>query len=311
MSELELELLDDARRVRRDFLIAIEPLRPQLFAYCRGLAGNVWDAEDLVQETLAKAFAQAASSHNPIAKPLPWLIRVATNSYIDSVRRAQPLLAESVDQVATEGADPVQVGEALEEVLTVLPPQERAAVVLKDVFDYPLADIAGMVGSTIGAVKSALHRGRGKLADPARPPRPMPDRAVLEAAAKAFSAYDAQALTAIFLENGEMSIVGMVHEVGAEQMKGGSLRHTFDLEDGVRYTAEVRDFEGEPVLAIWSQRQEGGVATGERVGSEVIRCRTLEGRLVSMADYFFSPELITEIAAAWGVRTGLHGYRYD
>ena len=97
-----------------------------------------------------------------------------------------------------------------------------------------------------------------------------------------------------------MSIVGMVHEVGAEQMKAGSLRHTFDLEDDVRYSAEVRDFEGEPVLAVWSRRHDGSAPEGL---SEVIRCRTHDGRLASMSDYFFCPEVVAEIAAAWGVPT--------
>ncbi|GHI28032.1 hypothetical protein Shyd_94030 [Streptomyces hydrogenans] len=49
---------------------------------------------------------------------------------------------------------------------TLLAPQERAAVVLKDVFDLPLKEIAAMLSTTEGAVKAALHRGRGRLADP-------------------------------------------------------------------------------------------------------------------------------------------------
>ena len=50
-----------------------------------------------------------------------------------------------------------------------LSPQERAAVVLKDVFDLSLEEIAEALGSTVGGVKAALHRGRGKLADEVRP----------------------------------------------------------------------------------------------------------------------------------------------
>src|SRR5262245_19846164 len=181
---LDVASLRRAREVRRDFLIAVEPHRPALFAYCRRLAANVWDAEDLVQETLAKAFARAAETHFTIENPRSWLIRIATNTFIDTTRRAQALPLGDTDLPAPAGSDPIEVHEALEELVTVLPPQERAAVVLKDVFDYPLADIASMVGTTTCAVKSALHRGRTKLAD--RPSgtrtRPAPDRAVLTAA---------------------------------------------------------------------------------------------------------------------------------
>ena len=95
MTKIEMPLLQEARRVRREFLVTMEPHRPQLFAYCRRLSGNAWDAEDLVQEALAKAFARAAEEHNPVRNPLGWLIRVATNAYIDAVRRARPALGSS------------------------------------------------------------------------------------------------------------------------------------------------------------------------------------------------------------------------
>lgn len=65
-------------------------------------------------------------------------------------------------------ADSVEVRDALAEVATLLAPQERAAAVLKDVFDLSLKEIAAMLDTTEGAVKAALHRGRGRLADPGR-----------------------------------------------------------------------------------------------------------------------------------------------
>ena len=228
---LDAAHLARAREVRRDFLVAIEEHRPALFAYCRRLATNVWDAEDLVQETLAKAFARAAETHVEIANPAGWLIRIATNTYIDQTRRAQAVPMGDRDVAAAPTADPGEVRDALKELVTVLPPQERAVLVLKDVFDYPLADIASMVGTTTGAVKSALHRGRTKLSEtapPSRATRPAPDRAVLAAAADAFTSYDMDRLVALFLDDGVMHIVGMVHETGGQQMREGSFEHTFD-----------------------------------------------------------------------------------
>jgi len=310
-TSLEATLLRRAREVRREFLVAVEEHRPALFAYCRRLAANVWDAEDLVQETLAKAFARAAETHFTIANPRGWLIRIATNTYIDQTRRASALPLGELDPPAPPVTDPGEVDDALKELITVLPPQERAAVVLKDVFDYPLADIASMVGSTTGAVKSALHRGRAKLSvrtsRAAPSPRPLPDRAVLAAAAEAFSAYDVERLVSLFLDDGVMHIVGMVYETGAQEMRTGSLEHTFNLERDVRYRAEVRDFEGEPLVAIFAQQGNGSSASGL---CEVWRCLTRDGKLAVASDYFFSPEVVTEVAEAWGVPTALHGYRY-
>jgi hypothetical protein len=67
-------VLDSVRQARRDFLATLEPVRPQLYRYARRLAGNVWDAEDLLQETLVRAFARAAVTPGEIAQPLAWLV---------------------------------------------------------------------------------------------------------------------------------------------------------------------------------------------------------------------------------------------
>lgn len=311
MTDLDADLLAGVRDARRAFLRNVEPHRPDLYRYCRRLTGNAWDAEDLVQDTLAKAFARAAQSHAGVDNVAAWLVRVATNAYIDGVRRAAPLLTDDLDRPAAEQADPAEVSDALRELMTVLPPQERAAVVLKDVFDLPLAEIASLVGTSVGAVKSALHRGRGTLADPTRrsgrAARPAPDRAVLAAVAEAFTAYDVEAVTALLREDSVLEIVGMVYETGPDQMRDGSLHHTFVLEDDVRYRAEVREFDGEPVMAVWSTRVDG---TGTPGVSEVWRCETADGRLVRLANYFFCPEVVAEICAGWGVPTVLHGYRF-
>ena len=63
------------------------------------------------------------------------------------------------------------LGRAVEHLVLALPPKERACVLLKDVFDYSLEEIAELVDSTVGGVKAALHRGRAKL-----PAEPAPER---------------------------------------------------------------------------------------------------------------------------------------
>jgi RNA polymerase sigma-70 factor (ECF subfamily) len=69
-------------------------------------------------------------------------------------------------------ADPVLgTGKAVEHLVLTLPPKERACVLLKDVFDYSLEEIAELVDSTVGGVKAALNRARTKLAE-SSPPAP-------------------------------------------------------------------------------------------------------------------------------------------
>ena len=72
------------------FLEIYEPLRPVLYRYCRYLSRSPWDAEDLVQDTLARAFATLGGLHEPPRDPRAWLFRVASNLWIDHAPPARP-----------------------------------------------------------------------------------------------------------------------------------------------------------------------------------------------------------------------------
>ena len=142
-----------------------------LFRYCRSLTGSVWDAEDLQQDTLLRAFAKLGEFSNPIDNPKSYLFRIATNLWVDRVRRlGQGEIAGSqISQDITARSRPEQsaeVRDAAKQLINRLPPRERAAIVLKDVLDFRLEEIAEILQTTPGAIKSALHRGREKLAAP-------------------------------------------------------------------------------------------------------------------------------------------------
>ena len=150
------------------FLETIANLRPSLHRYCSRMTGSVLDGEDVVQDALFEAYRKLDQYDD--SRPLkPWLFRIAHNRCIDFLRRRgvrveAETAALSPDSV--EAAEPVVlgVGRAIEHVVTSLPPKERACVLLKDVFDYTLEEIAELVESTVGGVKAALSRGRSKLA---------------------------------------------------------------------------------------------------------------------------------------------------
>ena len=160
------------------FLKTITQLRPSLHRYCSRMTGSVMDGEDVVQEALFEAYRKLDKFDD--SRPLkPWLFRIAHNRCIDFLRkRGVRVEAETAAMVpdAVEPADPalLGLGRAVEHLVTSLPPKERACVLLKDVFDYSLEEIAELVDSTVGAVKAALNRARTKLATapaPSKTPR--------------------------------------------------------------------------------------------------------------------------------------------
>src|SRR5262245_7894959 len=153
------------------FLETITHLRPRLHRYCARMTGSVLDGEDIVQETLFQAYRKLDTFDD--TRPLaPWLFRIAHNRCIDFLRRRgireqAESEAAATDLDSTPPVEPVgaAVGQAVEHLVLLLPPMERACVLLKDVFDYSLQEIAELVDSTVGGVKAALNRGRPKLGE--------------------------------------------------------------------------------------------------------------------------------------------------
>src|SRR5262249_52929106 len=149
------------------FLETITSLRPRLHRYCSRMTGSILDGEDVVQEALFQAYRRLETFDD--SQPLaPWLFKIAHNRCIDFLRRrsvrrkAEAEAAKPVFVPPIEPSEPA-LSRAVERLVLSLPPKERACVLLKDVFDYSLEEIADLVGSTVGAVKAALNRGRAKL----------------------------------------------------------------------------------------------------------------------------------------------------
>ena len=78
--QLTDEMRDAQRTAWHRYLDRVQPFRPLLHGYCRKLTGQIWDAEDLAQETLIRGFQRLAYHHNPIERPRAYLLRIATNT---------------------------------------------------------------------------------------------------------------------------------------------------------------------------------------------------------------------------------------
>ena len=150
------------------FLETLVHLRPRLHRYCARMTGSALDGEDVMQEALFEAYRKLDQFDD--SRPLnPWLFRIAHNRCVDFLRRRQ--VREEAEAAVAEPdsvlpADPPgrAVHRAVERLVIALPPKERACVLLMDIFDYSLEEIADLVDSTVGGVKAALSRGRAKLA---------------------------------------------------------------------------------------------------------------------------------------------------
>jgi RNA polymerase sigma-70 factor (ECF subfamily) len=347
MSELG-SLPDDVKSSWQRFLETFEPLRPDLYRYCRYLTRSPWDAEDLVQDAMARGFVTLGTLFHELANPRAWMFRVASNLWIDRTRR-QHRERELVAVAGSEGApavEPRASREAAGTLLSQLAPQERAAVVLKDVFELSLDDVATALSTSVGAVKAALHRGRGKLIEPAaaaapaagpggegagpgvepeleRAPWRAPAPGALDAFCAAFNARDLPALTALLLDTAVTEIVGVVTEYGRDVPANpdtGSFFHSITpittTETGGIDRRYLTDYVVSPPRCEIRMHRDQPILVlwYDHVGGPAVRTvwtiETQDDRIAHVRNYFFTPDVIAEVCRELAVPFRSNGYRY-
>jgi RNA polymerase sigma-70 factor (ECF subfamily) len=320
------DLAATVKRSWHSFLENLEALRSELYRYCRYLTHSPWDAEDLVQDALARAFVTLGQTGAAPPNPRAWLFRVASNLWIDEVRRRREVPAGNPvadGETAAPGLHATR--EAAGTLLVRLSPQERAAIVLKDVFDFSLEETAEALESTVGGIKAALHRGRGKLVDEGIPPSdaaPVPG--ALDAFVAAFNAGDLDRLTSLLLDSAVVEVVGATTQYGPEAARRTVLT---GMLFGVRRLAaadpttgvdpgfargvlpdaprvEARWHRGRWVLVHWYQHGDG----------EFVRAFTMlelaGDRVAHLHNYFFNPEFIVDLAGELDVPVRINGGRW-
>jgi RNA polymerase sigma-70 factor (ECF subfamily) len=243
-------------QARARFLELVAEIRPELHRYCARLTGSVVDGEDVVQDTLAKAFyAVSMATEMPPLRPL--LFRIAHNTAMDLLRRYERRHVELVGDWSDDGPaavasaagdrpDPDVVRAALATFLE-LPVAQRSAVVLKDVLGCTLEEIVESTGASLPAVKAALVRGRAALQahagrDQSARKRASAwsgraeDRARLHRYAALFNARDWEALRELLAEDARLDLVSRT------ERRGRAVGEYFS-----RY-ADIRDFRVVPGL---------------------------------------------------------------
>jgi RNA polymerase sigma-70 factor (ECF subfamily) len=222
--------------VDTDFVRQADPYRRELLAHCYRMLGSVYDAEDLVQETYVRAW-RSYDKFEGRSSMRTWLHRIATNACLNALesrsRRplpiglgapnsdpGDPLVADREvpwleplpdDMVATDPASVVAGRESIRlaviAAMQYLPPRQRAVLILRDVLQWPAAEVAEMLDMTTVSVNSALQRARAHLqevapaADDLTEPDEADQRALLDRFVAAFEAKDIAAMVAIFTKD--------------------------------------------------------------------------------------------------------------
>jgi RNA polymerase sigma-70 factor, ECF subfamily len=257
------DLLPAMAEARQRFMELVAGVRPELHRYCARMTGSIFDGEDVVQDTLAKAYYALSEMEEP--PPLrPWLFRIAHNTAMDFLRRYEHRNVELVAEVPEpaepdeRGADP-QLVEAALAVFVALPPAQRSALALKDVLGHSLQEAAATMGTTVAGVKSALVRARAKVATATRAQPPSTASAEelqrLQRYADLFNARNWDGLRALFGEESQLDLVSRWQRRGASAARYfARYEEKADAED-LRAQAGLVD--GLPVIAVFRPRASG------------------------------------------------------
>ncbi|MEU8607560.1 sigma-70 family RNA polymerase sigma factor [Actinoplanes sp. NPDC048791] len=138
----------------------------ELHVHCYRMLGSFHAAEDHVQEVFLRAW-RSRDRFDGRSSPRTWLYRIATNACLDTLRRVTPRLQPYPDQLLDEKPGPEAAAVARETVslaflaaIQLLPPRQRAVLLLRDVMLWSAAEAADLLGTTVRAANSALHRAR-------------------------------------------------------------------------------------------------------------------------------------------------------
>jgi RNA polymerase sigma-70 factor (ECF subfamily) len=244
-----------------EFEVFVQQIRPELHRYCARMLGSAIDAEDVVQEALAKAYTALPTTS--VTNMRGWLFRIAHNKAIDHLRHASQQPADYLDEraVVIDPGPPLAEGELVSLALAVfvkLAPKQRSCVILKDVMGYSLAEISELLDATVPEIKAALHRGRTRLrelAPSARADGPgaldEQERELLARYIDRFNARDFDAVRAMLADEVRLELFNRASRRGAAAV--GEYFVRYDLGDDWQLTPGT--VEGHPAILVFNPRE--------------------------------------------------------
>ena len=247
---------------RRRFLELVADLRPELHRYCARMTGSIADGEDVVQDTLARAYYLLPEMEE-LPALRPWLFRIAHNRALDHLRRYEARMGESLDSARDSTVDPSpDPGDVVahEQAVHVavsrfveLAPAQRSCVILKDVLGHSLEEIGAFLELSLPAVKAALHRGRVRLralaeSQPASAPRRQTSSTVAQYV-DLFNARDWDGVRAMLADDVQLDLVSRAQRTGRAV---GSYTVNYDRYHD--WHMEPAWLEGQEVIAVFRAR---------------------------------------------------------
>jgi RNA polymerase sigma-70 factor, ECF subfamily len=276
--------LPSMAEARERFMGLVAELRPELHRYCARMTGNVFDGEDVVQDTLAKAYFALGQ----MAEPPPlryWLFRIAHNTAMDFLRRYERKNVDLVSEVpdvaaaAESGPDPALVEAALA-AFVALPPIQRSAIVLKDVLGHSLEQTASTMGTTVSAVKAALSRARANVAANTASTTSISDDELenLRRYADLFNARDWDGLRALLSEEARLDLVSRLQR---RALAAGYYSQYAEVAKAEDLRVEAGFADGLPAIAFFR--------SGSTRPAYFVRLEWENGRVVQIRDFRYVP----------------------
>jgi len=311
------------------FRALVEPLGRELHAYAYRMLGGFHDADDALQESRLKAW-RALATYEPRASFRAWMYRIVTNTCLDLLKvRSRRVLPQDVSPSIAPGppttaprADiswlepypdallptvpspeqAVRLREGIRlafvRVVQVLPPRQRAALILHDVLDWSVVEVADMLETTEAAINSALQRARAAIARPraesaasALAPR---HAEVVERFVRAWESGDFDDFVALLATDAVMSMPPWEYWLDGKDAVVATMQST-GTWDGVprpgRYKIVPAPMNGEPAALAYVRAPDG------RYHAVCLTVLSLDadGRIVELTTF-----VLPELFAAWG-----------
>ncbi|MDL2402655.1 sigma-70 family RNA polymerase sigma factor [Rhizobium mayense] len=275
------------------FLAMVSELRPELHRYCARLTGSVIDGEDVLQEAIVKAY-QTLGTLKAKEALRAWLFRIVHNRALDflrsrALRATEPLEAAS-EMPDNDAPDPLETLMRQEAITTAvsrfveLPTIQRSVVVLKDVLDQSLDDIAGLLEISVDAVKGHLARGRTRLREiNARAPKRSANRAHSpenQRYVELFNRRDWESLRALLADDVKLHQATHAVRSGADV----GMFFTIYARNSAIHLA-VAWLEGQEVIAVF----ENGPAPRPH---HLMRIEWRDGQIAFIRDYRYVPYIL-------------------
>ncbi len=282
----------------RAFRKLVEPYRHALEVHCYRMLGSPDEAEDVVQETLLRAW-RALERFEPRAQLQTWLYRIATNACLDELERrprrpepVDPFPETPLDEDAAPTYDPVAryaIREGMElallRAIQELPPRQRAVLIFRDVLGWTALEVAELLESTVASVNSALQRARATIdrhlpAPASAAPEPA-ERALLERYIAAFEHDDVDGLVSLLREDAMLRMPPQRSLIGAAEI-ALFFRETAGGGDLSRIQLTARWANGRPAVAIHRRTEDRGliphgISVLETDGERIVRIDTFLG----------------------------------